>query len=121
FNAFVVFAGLGWRDALLLRAYGRYLTQTGWPFSLPYVQEVLARHPKFCAALVGCFHATCDPDVEASARAKQRAEHERTIAAELDATTTLDEDRILRAFTSVVQVTLRTNFFQLGGDGGPKP
>jgi len=121
FNAFVVFAGLGWRDAMLVRAYGRYLAQTGWPFSLPYVQEVLARHPKFCAALVGYFHATFDPDVDASVRAERRAGHERTIAAELEATTTLDEDRILRAFASVVQATLRTNFFQRGGDGSPKP
>src|SRR5690606_23381229 len=120
FNAFVVVAGLGWRDAMLVRAYGKYLAQTGWAFSLPYVQEVLARHPKFCAALVGLFHATFDPDLDPRVRAERRATHERTIAAELDATTTLDEDRILRALSSVVHATLRTNFFQRGDDG-PKP
>src|SRR5690606_889700 len=53
FNAFVVTAGLGWRDAALLRAYGKYLAQTGLPFSQPYVQEVLGRYPEFCEALVG--------------------------------------------------------------------
>ncbi len=120
FNAFVVVAGLGWRDAMLVRAYGKYLAQTGWPFSLPYLQEVLSKHPAFCAALVGLFHAIFDPDLAAEDRVEARAEHEHTIASELDATTTLDEDRILRAFAAVVQATLRTNFFQRSGDA-PKP
>ena len=33
----------------------------------------------------------------------------------------LDEDRILRAYSAVIQATLRTNYFQLGADGQPKP
>ena len=32
----------------------------------------------------------------------------------------LDEDRILRAFLSVVRATLRTNYFQRGADGRPR-
>src|SRR5690606_10389010 len=120
FNVLVVVAGLGWRQTALLRAYGKYLAQSGWPFSQPYVQEVLARHPTFCVALVELFLSTFDPDLEPQARAEGRDLHARTLAAELERTTTLDEDRILRAFASVVQATLRTNFFQLAA-GGPKP
>nr|MBO2515390.1 NAD-glutamate dehydrogenase [Gammaproteobacteria bacterium] len=121
FNAFVVIAGLGWRDIALLRAYGKYLAQTGLPFSQPYVQEVLARYPEFCRALVGLFHATFDPDRKDAEKAAERDRHERALEAELERTATLDEDRILRAFVGVVRGTLRTNFFQLGSDGAPKP
>src|SRR5690606_2854280 len=121
FNAFVVTAGLGWRDVALLRAYGKYLAQTGLPFSQPYVQEVLARYPAFCEALVGLFHATFDPDRDRAEKTAARERDERALAAELERTSTLDEDRILRAFVGAVRGTLRTNFFQRGSGGEPKP
>jgi glutamate dehydrogenase len=121
FNSFVVVAGLGWRDAALLRAYGKYLAQTGLPFSQPYVQEVLAKYPAFCVALVALFNATFDPDVDADGRRRARARHDRTLASEMERTATLDEDRILRAFAGAVGATLRTNFFQHAEDGSPKP
>ena len=35
--------------------------------------------------------------------------------------TSLDEDRILRAYLNVVLATLRTNFYQLDAAGQPKP
>src|SRR5690606_21468821 len=89
--------------------------------SQPYVQEVLARYPAFCEALVGLFHTTFDPDRDAAEKAAERARHERALAAELERTSTLDEDRILRAFAGVVRGTLRTNYFQVGDDGKPKP
>ena len=37
-----------------------------------------------------------------------------------DAVTSLDDDRILRAYLTLVQATLRTNFFQNGADGHAK-
>ncbi|HEX7081386.1 MAG TPA: NAD-glutamate dehydrogenase [Gammaproteobacteria bacterium] len=120
FNAFVVAAGLDWREAALLRAYGKYLAQTGMRFSQAYMQEVLARYPAFCAALVGLFNALFDPDVEAEARAEACARHERALSDEINRTTSLDEDRILRAFAATVGATLRTNFFQ-EANGARKP
>ena len=39
----------------------------------------------------------------------------------LDAVVNLDEDRILRRFLNLVQVTLRTNYFQKAADGTVKP
>src|SRR5690606_40258100 len=84
-------------------------------------QEVLARYTEFCSALDGLYHATSDPDGKDAEKAAERARHERALEAELERTATLDEDRILRAFVGVVRGTLRTNFFQLGSDGAPKP
>src|SRR5205085_11046169 len=42
------------------------------------------------------------------------------IEVSLAAVESLDEDRILRQFLGVVQAALRTNFYQLDGDGRPK-
>ena len=39
----------------------------------------------------------------------------------LDAVTSLNEDRVLRALLRVVEATLRTNYFQAGPDGAAKP
>jgi len=39
----------------------------------------------------------------------------------LQAVQSLDEDRILRHFVNAVQSAIRTNFYQIGQDGGPKP
>ena len=38
----------------------------------------------------------------------------------LEAVKSLDEDRILRAFSAVIQATLRTNYFQLNAEQQPK-
>ncbi|HEU4619233.1 MAG TPA: NAD-glutamate dehydrogenase [Gammaproteobacteria bacterium] len=126
FNAFVVGAGLDWREAALLRAYCRYLLQTGMRFSQSYMQEVLGRYPALCRALVLRFKALFDPDRAAGAREQEAEEHAAAIRAEIELTSSLDEDRILRAFAGAVEATVRTNFFQLAGaapkaGGSPKP
>jgi glutamate dehydrogenase len=120
FNAFVVGAGLDWREAALLRAYCKYILQSTMPFSQTYMQNALSRFPEFCRALVGQFRGFFDPDLTAKDREAKRSASERTLLQELDRTSSLDEDRILRAFASVVGATQRTNFFQLDS-GERKP
>jgi glutamate dehydrogenase len=120
FNSFVVGAALDWREAALLRAYCRYLLQTGLRFSQSYIREVLGRYPRLCRALVERFKALFDPTLPAAAREHEANEHAATIRAEIYRTASLDEDRILRAFAAGVEATLRTNFYQLVG-GAPKP
>jgi glutamate dehydrogenase len=121
FNRFVVLARISWRDAVVMRAYAKYLAQTGMRFSLAYVQEVLARYPLLAERLIGLFRALFDPDLSAEERAAAEARHDRVLGAGLERIANLDEDRILRAFASVVRATLRTNFFQSAHDGEPKP
>jgi glutamate dehydrogenase len=117
FNSFVVSAGLDWREAALLRAYCRYILQTGLPFSQAYMQEVLGRHPPFCRALVDGFHGRFNPDLGAARRRRRLNDSRRRLEAELDAVVSLDEDRILRAFAAVIGATLRTNYFQVTSTG----
>lgn len=121
FNGFVLTGGLTWREAMLLRAYCKYVLQTGILFSQSYMLETLARYPTFGGALIDKLAARFDPDLPAAERGTREAAAETAIAAALASTVSLDDDRILRAFASVVEATLRTNYYQHDSSGGPKP
>ncbi|MBW7852394.1 MAG: NAD-glutamate dehydrogenase [Rhodospirillales bacterium] len=117
FNRLVLLAGLGWRDVMVLRAYAKYLRQTGTMFSQSYMEQVCADNPAVVELLVRLFHAQFDP------RAERDAEAAALIAIDkaLDAVASADDDRILRRFLNLIVATLRTNFFQTDAEGGFKP
>ncbi|GAA5079869.1 NAD-glutamate dehydrogenase [Streptomyces similanensis] len=118
FNALVLSAGLSWREALVLRAYAKYLRQAGSTFSQDYMEDTLRNNVHTTRLLVSLFEARMAPE-------RQRAGHElvdallEEVDAALDQVASLDEDRILRSFLTVVKATLRTNFFQTAADGRP--
>ena len=116
FNGLIIAAGLDWREVTMLRSVARYLRQAGIPFSDRYMEDTLLAHPGVAASLVDLFKARFDP---AGDRARATAVAEEIIAA-IDAVDSLDQDRILRGFLSVVQAMLRTNYW-IGGPGHPKP
>ncbi|WEO97076.1 NAD-glutamate dehydrogenase [Streptomyces sp. FXJ1.172] len=118
FNALVLSAGLSWRQAMVLRAYAKYLRQAGSTFSQDYMEDTLRNNVHTTRLLVSLFEARMSPD-------RQKAGLEITDAlleeldAALDQVASLDEDRILRSFLTVIKATLRTNFFQEAADGAP--
>ncbi|MEU6481381.1 NAD-glutamate dehydrogenase [Streptomyces sp. NPDC047017] len=118
FNALVLSAGLGWRQAMVLRAYAKYLRQAGSTFSQDYMEDTLRNNVHTTRLLVSLFEARMSPE-------RQRAGHELVDAlleeldAALDQVASLDEDRILRSFLTVIKATLRTNFFQESAQGRP--
>ena len=59
--------------------------------------------------------AADDPD-----RTMRTDQLEKEILAALDTVKSLDEDRILRSYLTVMKATLRTNYFQPGPDGRPR-
>ncbi|MER6536224.1 NAD-glutamate dehydrogenase [Streptomyces sp900105755] len=118
FNALVLSAGLSWRQAMVLRAYAKYLRQAGSTFSQDYMETTLRNNVHTTRLLVSLFEARMSPD-------RQKAGLEITDAlleeldAALDQVASLDEDRILRSFLTVIKATLRTNFFQETAEGKP--
>ena len=118
FNRLVLLAGLGWRDVTVLRAFARHLRQMGTAFSQSYMESTLATHPTIVRLLVALFHARFDPEAPDRERAPALVT---AITEAVDQVTSLDEDRILRSFLHLVSATVRTNAFQRGGDGKPKP
>jgi len=121
FNQLVLRAGLTWREVVVLRAYAKYLRQAGTVFSQDYMESTLAAHPHVAALLIALFRACLDPEAEGIDRAARARELTADIEHRLDAVASLDQDRILRSYLTLVHATLRTSFFQRGADGRPKP
>jgi glutamate dehydrogenase len=121
-NALVLTAGLAWREVAMLRTVSRYLRQAGISFDQPYLAQTLVAHADIARDLVALFHARFDPAKgDRAGREAASAEIVARIEAALATVKSLDEDRILRRFLNVVLSALRTNFYQVGPDGQPKP
>ena len=141
FNRLALSPGLDWREIAMLRAYAKYLRQVRFSLSQPYMEDTLSRHPDLVRALVGLFHARFDPArvggagagpelAGASAALDEAAPPSGDapgyaiagrILAGLEAVSSLDEDRILRAYFELIDGTLRTNYHQRAPDGGHRP
>ncbi len=118
FNRLIVGANLSWRQAMVLRAYCRYLLQTGATFSQAYMEQVLASNPAITTTLSAIFQTQFDPQHSAATRKSDLARLQKQLAKQLDKVTSLDEDRILRRFANVIGATLRTNHYQTGATSG---
>jgi glutamate dehydrogenase len=121
FNRLVLAAGLDWRQAMVLRAVCRYLLQTGLPFSQRYMETVLSNHPAVAQRLSRLFESRFDPAIAPAARNARIRTLGREIDEALEQVTGRDDDRILRAFRSVIAATLRTNHYQRDSAGERKP
>ena len=115
-NSLVVSAGLTWRQIVIIRAYTRYLRQAGTSFSQLYIEQTHISNVAIARSLVALFEARFDPARE-SDRAVVVEDIDGDIQAALDDVASLDQDRILRSFLSLISATLRTNFYQSGRDG----
>ncbi|MBI4939947.1 MAG: NAD-glutamate dehydrogenase [Actinobacteria bacterium] len=129
FDRLVMLAGLTWRQVVVLRAYAKYLRQTGSTFSQDYIERCLAANVGIARMLVRLFEVRFDPDRFGGTRTSVSHDVERFDAADelatkvrdaLDQVASLDQDRILRSLLGLVLATLRTNFFQTTG-GEPTP
>ena len=109
FNELVLRAGLTWQQVTVLRAYAKYLRQAGFPYSQSHIEVVLGENAGTARSLVALFEAMFDPEAASKGlNAKQAAA---AVAADIEALTSLDTDRVLRAFASMIEATLRTNFY----------
>ena len=117
FNQLTLSAGIPWRIVVVLRAYCRYLLQTGLPFSQGYIAQVLVNNPGIARDAADLFIARFDPALADTARKSALARLDQRIRAKLEEVTRSDEDRILRALWSALAATVRTNAYQLAPAG----
>jgi glutamate dehydrogenase len=115
FNQLVLFAGLETRAVVWLRAWFRYLRQTGVAFGLATVVDALRLAPVATAALVNLFVARHDPAGEQGRSAAVKAAGAAFDEALKDVRG-IDDDRILRLMRAVVGATLRTNAFSVAAN-----
>jgi glutamate dehydrogenase len=119
FNRLVLGARLTWREISVLRAYCKYLRQTGSTFSQDYMEDALVSNPHIATLLVDLFKTRLDPSRRNTAEAESERLKEE-IEEALEEVESLDEDRILRSFLAITLATLRTNYYQSTPDGDVK-
>ena len=110
FNQLVLFAGLDPQAVVWLRAWFRYLRQTGVAYGLATVVDALRRSPAATKALVAAFAAAHDPAAQGDRMERVTQLHNELDEA-LSKVGAIDDDRILRLLRSVIEATLRTNAF----------
>ncbi|WP_426169766.1 NAD-glutamate dehydrogenase [Sandarakinorhabdus sp. DWP1-3-1] len=113
FNSLTIACALDAEAAGWLRAYFRYMRQTGVTYGLATVVDALRRYPAITRDLVGLFCARFARD--AGDRGSPEAERLAAIDAGLQDVASIDDDRILRLYRSIIGATLRTNAFVPGG------
>ncbi|KRB86578.1 glutamate dehydrogenase [Sphingomonas sp. Root710] len=108
FNELIVTVGLSPDEALLFRAWFRYLRQTGFAYGLGTAVEALKKAPGVARDVIAYFRALHHPSRSDKAEA-ERINGE--IETGLKKVKAIDDDRMLRRFRAVVRATLRTNAF----------
>ncbi|ASK88829.1 NAD-glutamate dehydrogenase [Sphingorhabdus sp. SMR4y] len=110
FNQLITTAGIDARSTVWMRAWFRYLRQTGLSYGLITVVEALAEAADVTAAMIRIFRALHDPDFDGD-RVKAMQLATRDMDAALISVHAIDDDRILRLFRAVIESILRTNAF----------
>lgn len=118
FNRLVLGAGLTGRKVTILRAYAKYMRQTGSSFSNRYIAKTLDRYPEIAILIIELFEARFDPSLKLDQ--KKINALQKNIKAKLDQVANLDDDRIIRRYLDMIMATLRTNFYQKHADGADK-
>ncbi|MFL6861249.1 MAG: NAD-glutamate dehydrogenase, partial [Sphingomicrobium sp.] len=109
FNKLILSTGIAPQAVLWLRAWFRYLRQTGSSFGLVTVVDALRRAPAATTALVDLFAALHDPAVRKrdSKSDALRGDFDHAVAQ----VRSIDDDRILRRLRALIEAIVRTNAF----------
>lgn len=113
-NKLVLYSDLTIREVSVLRAITHYLIQTSLPLSKDYLAERLRSYPEITTNLVKFFTTKFAIKNHDLAKAEQFKE---AVINDLSNVKSLDDDRIINAYLTVIDAMLRTNFYQLNDSG----
>lgn len=118
FNRLILSANISGRKVTILRAYAKYMRQTGSLFSIDYIANTVAAYPDISALLINVFEYRFKPTTTFdNTEQEKRIQH---IITKLDSVSNLDDDRIIRRYLDMIVATVRTNFYQPTEDGNEK-
>ncbi len=120
FNRLVVAARIPAEQIVVLRAYAKYMRQTGFALSQTFIEGTLSAHAGIARRLIDLFDARFAPDGGDGAAARA-GETVRAIEAALDGVANLSEDRVLRQYLALILATTRTNFWRRDAAGRRRP
>ena len=118
FNRLILGAKLSGREASVIRAYAKYMRQIGVTFSQAYIESTFDRYPEIAGKLVDLFVLKFKPGKN---NEKKYEKAKDALLLDLDQVANLDDDRIIRLYITLMDATLRTNFYQKAADGTDKP
>lgn len=110
FNRLVLGTGLPARETNWLRAFYRYLRQTGMGFTIYTVVDALDAAPIVTRAMIDLFIARHDPAFDGN-REQASKDAIQNFARGLSKVTAINDDRLLRLYRAVIDAILRTNAF----------
>src|SRR5262249_55430227 len=82
-----------------------------FPYSQAHIESVVNENPHTARSLVELFEALFEPVVTGSSKRSDARAAAAAVTRGIDALIGLDTDRILRALASLIQATLRTNYY----------
>jgi glutamate dehydrogenase len=103
---------LTYHQLRILIAYRTYWRRVRLSFAAEYVNDALVAHPAIARALVELFEQRFDPTRKETEPTAAEQEITARILSGLDAVSSLDEDRILRAMLGMINATVRTNAYR---------
>lgn len=115
FNRLVIAANLPAEEIVILRAYAKYLRQTGFPLTLSFIQPTLSNNAGIARQLIELFKIRFD--LSRSYDEAAEAEIIKAIKGSLESVQNLNEDRVLRQFLALIRATTRTNFWRTDEHG----
>ncbi|QJE00312.1 NAD-glutamate dehydrogenase [Massilia forsythiae] len=114
-NGLTIEGGLSLREVQLVRAYISYWRQAGSKFSTRYMAETLRVRAGLVKELVDGFRLRFDPALPAEER-DAGAARLAALKAGLAQVNHADTEEIMAALVDLVMATVRTNYFQNGGE-----
>jgi glutamate dehydrogenase len=123
FNRLILSLPCAWREAALIRALARFRQQTGLDPTQAVQEQALAANPKLASLILTLFKTRFDPNLPESPETRRirSGRLEFMIEAALNDVVSLDDDRALRRIAQLVTAIRRTNYYQPGANGEPKP
>ncbi|WP_227679796.1 NAD-glutamate dehydrogenase [Psychrobacter frigidicola] len=124
FNELVLTAKLDTYEVVVLRALSCYMHQARAGFSIRYIKQTMIKNSTISVLLAELFDTRMNPkysnEKTNDERTKKTAQIQEQITIALAGIDSLDEDRILRWYSDLINAMVRTNFYQIDDDGQRK-
>jgi len=119
-NSLTIHAGLAWRQVDILRAYATYAFQLGAVPSRQTIPTALRKYPHVAALLCKRFRTMFDPNgpTEMNERVRDVQALKDEFRQALESVESLVDDRALRTMATLMNATVRTNYYRHGGQAG---
>ena len=117
-NKLVIRCGINHQQIAFLRAIAHYIVQAGLPFSRETIKDCLTIYPAIVSTLCIMFNTKFGSN---ELQGEQVEQIKADLFEKLLEVANLNDDHILRAYVTVIDAMVRTNYYQIDATGCSKP